>query len=475
MNTTLSSPVARYAAAGLACAAIVIAGPYEGALLQMSAGMILWRALVAGIAAGLLWREGDAEWTPALVAGGATAVGCLLLVALYPTASLLLTVLVGIVAATLTAWGVAAASARGLSAGAVSAQRIATWAALVLLAASLLWQVGVLPGAPRTALAGMRQLLATDQVAEGYAFDGGIYEYTVTLMKGGTPYYDAFVEAHIGHADFDGAPKSAFNFRQRWLSEVWALVPGTGRSAPWTTLAGFSIAVMGAGYALARRYTNPGLALVAPAMLSGYYAYPLLTQWTTFSEYYGAGLVVIALALLVRKQWLAAGIALTAAVAARELMLIALPAFVLAWALYPDRKKALPGLVVAVAGPAAVLGYHLMAAPGTESAGLSALARWTENGGLGRLYEALTFSTLLVPLGGTIAVVWAVAALASGSVAKEWWERVALTGTPLLLLGLITAFSANEWDYYWGAIAVPVLIALAPVFLGWIEPAEELT
>ncbi len=425
----------------------------------------LMRAVLAGVVVGIACGRHAARWQ-GLAAGVLGAlVGAVALGVSHPyleTGPLVLQAAgVGVVA-----WSVMLVVGSGY-------QKAVTTTAILFICGSFLWQVGILPGTPRTALTEMRHGLALDPVPEQYGFDGEIYARTVSLMKDGTPYYGAFARAFSEDSRMTGEPPGVLNYRQRWLSEVWSLVPGSGRSAPWRTLVGFSITVLLAGYALARRYVEPAAALLAPMWLSTYFVYPLLSIWFPFAEFYGGGLGVISLWLISRQRWFAGAVALTAAVAARELMLVLVPVYIVAWVLRGRSRDEIPALACALLGPAVVIGYHLLVAPGQGASGGS-LTTWLQGGGVVRLDAALTFSAELLPFARYLVFGAALAVLAAVFRVPTFWRKAILAGAVVMPIALLFTFSANEWDYYWGAIATPLLLAIGPTAAIWALPSRAI-
>ncbi len=442
--------------AALAFAAV----PASESLAAGALGFGVMRVVFAGMVAGLIRAE--ELWAAPLVGFGGALVGAIALGSYYPHLAIQPLLLQAVLVVPL-AWGIAIVVRRGFL-RAVSAM------AVVFICGGLLWQIGIIPGAPQDHMAGMRQALAVDPAPGQYRFDGEIYARTVSLMKDGHSYYPAFAQAFEEDARMSGPPPGALNYRQRWLSEIWALVPGSGRMAPWRSLAAFSLIVMVAGYAFARRYVEPAAALLAPMWLSAYFAYPLLSQWFTFSEFYGGGMAVVVLYFISRQRWFAGAIALLLAVAFRELILVLLPVYVLAWALDPRRRDEVAALMVALIAPMIVLFYHLTAAPGAPASGGS-LSVWLQGSGFPRLQEALLFSTQVMALPDVLVFVWVFAALLAGLAAPAHWRKVLLLGAVAAPLLLVFTFSANEWDYYWGAIATPILLAVSPVAVVTIMPS----
>lgn len=465
---SVKTPAVRFVLGGALALGVCLLGPSSADLFAVSTGMLGWHAAVAGIMIGTLTRDRDPLWAGPLIGAAAVLAARLVLLLLYPDTALgaidALWVAIGALAAVASAYAVRHGQGRAVAVVGVA-----------IIGLSLMWQVGVLPGAPRTALAGYRAYLATDPVPEQYGFDGGVWEYTTTQMKQGVDYTEAAVTAFLGHSGFDVAPTSVLNYPQRWLFDIWRMMPGTGRSAPWRTMLLFALSILPAGYALVRRFAHPAVALVAPTALAAYYTYPLLTQWTTFDEFYGGGLAVVALWLLVTKRWTWAAIALSAAVGSRELMFVLVPVFVVAWALNPQRRANWPSLAIVLVLPAALLAYHwTVAAPGTGVSGAASFGAWLQNSGYEHLRNSLQFSTDFIP--GASWRKWVLAALALGTVSlgRTWWERAALLGFPLATLTLLFLFSNSIYDYYWGAIAMPIVLALAPAILGWVAPSAEM-
>lgn len=439
----------------------VAAGLASGAL-----GHGVMRVMFVGLVAGLLRRRDDPLWHPPAVAVIGSLVGAIVLASVYPHLDMGHLVLQGFLSA-----GVAILVALVVQVG---LSKLMVVGGLLFISGAFLWQAGVLPGAPRQIIAAMPHSLTADPQPEQYAFDGGIYARTVTLMKQGIPYYAAFAQAFDEDARNSGPPPGGLNYRQRWLSEIWTLVPGSGHLAPWRTLAVFALVVMACGYAFARRYVEPSAALLVPMWLAAYYSYPMLSFRSTFAEFYGAGFAIVMLWLVSRQKWLAGAIVLTLAVAARELMLVLVPVYLLAWTLNARRRDELPALVVAAVAPILVLAYHLLAVPTAAVSG-GAVETWLQGAGLGRTYDALRFSTEAFPFADVLIFLWLGTAAVAGFAIRGSWRKALVLGTIAAPLVLLTMFSSGQYDYYWGGIATPIIIAIAPVAAAIILPSTCLS
>ena len=80
----------------------------------------------------------------------------------------------------------------------------------------------------------------------------------------------------------------------------------------------------------------------------------------------------------------------------------------------------------------------------------------------------------LVPLSGVLYTLVPVAALAGALMTPAKWTKALLAAAVLVPLTALTLFSSPAWGEYWGAIAMPLLLALAPLAAVRIMPSEAL-
>jgi hypothetical protein len=442
------------AVAGAGCAFVLV--PWSESFTGGYWINAMLRVLLCAGVSGLFVRRGFSVARCVAVAGVAAVLGTVVLVAAYRNA-----VPLALAAAELAtpALALVVANAARLRAG-VAIER----AMLAVVIVGFLWQVGVIPGHYRDTLATHRQRLAVEPADQSYSFDGPIFVKTVDLMKAGIPFYPAFGSAYASDARMSGPPPGKLNYRQRWLFEFWRALPGTGGQSIWWSYVVFSVVVMLAGYSLAGRFVDPNLAIIAPVSLFAYLSWPASTSWFPMSEIWGGGLAVMALAALARERWLLGAGLIVLAVAARELMIYLVPVFAIGWLVYDRRRDELAALSVVLVAPAALIAYHLAAAPAPLASGASlASTVGVVHGGPAALDRALSFSAAFVPPSGVWPRGAPALALAGALMVGGKWRRGLLLAATAVPLAALAVFSSGVWGYYWGGILTPVVLALAPL------------
>jgi hypothetical protein len=359
---------------------------------------------------------------------------------------------------------VAAAAAWACARGLRSA---AALVAVVFVAALFLYSVGMLPGEPRSQTAGLRAALAVEPAAEQYAFDGYIYLRINHLMQAGTPYYDAFLQAFDQDARLSGPPTQLFNIRQPWIFELWKVLPGAPGVKVWYWFIALVVATMLAAYGLARRFVEPAVALVAPVALGSYFLMPALTPWFPLSEFWTGCLAVWFLYAMVTERWTAGAILAVVAFSFRELMLILVPVYIIWWVFSRRRREGVAGLIVVLAGPVALMALHAAWAP-VSGQSASGAAQWIQ-GGVSRLVEALRFSGDVAPQSRWTYLAAPVLAIAGALFTRATWTKALLCAAVVVPVAALTVFSGGLWNNYWGAIAMPAILALTPlVAVPWL-------
>ncbi len=437
---------------------------------RFSAGLVaslIARGLLAGLVAGLLARPTDAGPRIALPAalGGALAGVALLVSVREPGAALWL--LAGVALAAATAIGTAWLRRR-------AGRTLAIGVALALLAACQLWTLGLL-GGPYAPLLEERQVTYARAIEpERYAFDGELYLRTRALMRQGVPYYAAFQRAWSEDARFAGPIRTPLSFREPGLFLLWRLLPGASATALLGWFIVFGLAVAVAGWWLAATFVSDGIALLAPILLSTFFAWFVLGahSWFTFAEVWAGGVMVIALALLVRGRWMASALALVAAVAMRELAIVYVPAWVIAGLWAAPRRPRLAGLLVATLGASVPIALHLAMAPAAGGGDPLALATWLHSTGLPRLVRSLAHGMELMPFGPRSAPWIALVSLGGVLALRDGRLRAGLAAALVAPALFLLAISANRFDYYWGALLTPVVLACLPLAFARVGPAE---
>jgi hypothetical protein len=345
-------------------------------------------------------------------------------------------------------------------------------AGLAVVGIVLLWSLGIGPSPMKPVLDNQREGYSVPRVAETYGWDGGVYLRTRELMEAGVGYYAAFGEAVVGLADVDVPPSSPFNYRPPFLFWLWTVLPGPPVGMTilwWHVVLGF--VAMAAAFFLARRFVDDGVALLAPITMLPAIAFAAMTSsWYSFSEAWAGLVVVFAFLAMVRKRWWPSIALLLVAVAMRELMVVFVPAWVVAWYLGGARKRMLTGALAVVIGSITIIGAHVLSAP-VSSSGLD-VGGWLGNGGLDRLFRALQHGTDPGSLHAYLQPALLLLALVGAALVKTRWLRWSLMTGLVVPAAFLMVFSAGEFDYYWGAILIPLTAALAPLAFQRLAPAS---
>jgi hypothetical protein len=118
---------------------------------------------------------------------------------------------------------------------------------------------------------------------------------------------------------------------------------------------------------------------------------------------------------------------------------------------------------------------HWRAAPVEAGGAALPLATWFHSAGLPRLARALGHGLEFVPLGAALAPVLALVALLGALALREARMRWTLATALLVPLLFLTAVSAGPFDFYWGALVTPVVLALLPLAFARALPRAEPT
>lgn len=432
------------------------------------AGSLILRGLAAGLSVGLLAKREEAGFATASAAIGALVAGIVMLgmPALgAPAAGVFLSVMLSAVA-----WPVAY-----YLPSAPKWAWVAPAIAAVFLAICFLWSAGLVSGPQSPAYVVQRSDLANTPGPEEYGFDGWIYLKTVNYLREGRPYYQAFQRAWTEDNRLDGKIASPMGFREPLLFQLWRLAPGSsvGQGVHTLFLLAGVIAVL-LGWWTIRPLVGEGVALLGGLAVVPLYTFGALAGlWFTMSEIWAAVAVLGALALLVRKQYLWSALLLLLAVAVREIAVVFVPAWAVAWMLCDTKKQWIPG--AAVAGPAAVavVLVHWFRAPATGSAG-AGVAAWLQSTGVQRLVEAIGFGGLLP--GEKVFTTFAILlAIVGCALLKDSWFRWTMLTAIVVPVLFLTSFSSGPYDYYWGMLVTPSVMALMPLVFSRLFPGPALS
>jgi hypothetical protein len=431
---------------------------------QGAAGALIAAGIACGLVVGLACRETPRLWIAPTIALASAVVGWAALGLPQP--------LFG---------AIGAAAAAAVAAGAALLARkwgapVAAAIALVALLCIAVWAAGFVAGPLAGSPAQSRDYVygAIPQ-PERYEFDGSTFLRTYWLMKHGTPYYEAFQQALIDHELLDATfPKSPFNYREPLLFEIWRVLPGSTGADVFRWFVVWSLLAMIAGFVLATRLVDPGVALLAPVLLMRFFAFFWWADRTWFAliESWAGVALVAAVAALLGRKWVWSVALLTLAIAIRELTVVAIPAWIVAWAFLRGERRRLWWLpVAAVVAPAAALGIHLALVPPLAPGG-SGVATWT-HGGLDRLAGALMFGWSRFPHDiAPIGIAVAVLAVLASAFAAPVWRRAAMLCAVAASLCFLTAFSGGPAWMDWGAAFSPLFAAMAPAVLSPLLPAQ---
>lgn len=311
-------------------------------------------------------------------------------------------------------------------------------------------------------------------------------------MKSGAPYYRAIREAYHANAAWGYDPPSVMAVREPALFELWAATPGDGRSIVWL-LAVLGTAAAFAALFLAGPAAGPAAGLTAAAAVSAYFAHFTTLPVVTWSEPWAGALALLAAAALVassgedgrRRTALLWGAAMAAAlaVAVRELMLF-VPAAGVASAFLAGRdrrREALAAWGASLAVSLAALGLHVWAASAIVTPRDQGMSTWVGRGGLDAMTAAMTTGARFFAGPSFVPVVLGLLGAVAAVAAFRGRDRAFLAACSLLPLGLFLVVWNGAIDVatgravnYWGGIVMPLLLALAPVAAGLLDPAERL-
>lgn len=355
----------------------------------------------------------------------------------------------------------------------IGQQRLATAACLCVVFGATLVSSGYWTGPVLAVDDGERLTsLTTQPQPQQYVFDGFVYLRTLDLMKDGTPYYTAFTAAVEGQVGLGPNPlPSPLNFREPLLFHLWEVLPGDLPVDLLGWFVAFALIMQLSAWFVARSLAPPGLALIAPVLLLPYLSFFMRHNvWFTMMEIWAVGFVLAGLAFLLRGRWFLSLALLLAGIATRELMILAVPGWLVAWWLWsrPGRRPLWAPPVI-VLGPALILGVHWWAAPATGGPGSSS-SRWLTGPDLDRFQDALTFAWTPMIGGTALAFAIPIAALTGPLIRHRARDALPLTCLVAFPLLFLACFSSGPAGAYWGAILVPLTIAIAPSILTSVYP-----
>jgi hypothetical protein len=450
--------------------------------LPASAGLLFYLplpqlALLTGVAGGLLAPD---PAFAALAAGAGVAIGMLLRApsALAP------------------AWGSpgalgpAAATVAGAAAVAYAARfaltrwrgragLLLTIGAVALIVANLWASVAVADRAPAFGGRSLETIL-TEAPASGVPLsDDEFYHSVLVRLRAGEPYYAAFHDAYAANPRWGGPPDSVLSYRLPTLFYFLAAVPGGADGIVVALLLLVSGAVAAVVWLTAQRVRLP-LAIPAAASLAAYFLYPLTRPSILYIEPWAATVSVIALACLVAadsggepargRRLLVAGVALVVLAALlRELMVFLLVAGIAGAAFAPRAERRFRlglwsgGTALVVVAYAA----HAAAASAAGIAGRLGVSPWLSGGPL-FAYYGLLWNNRYLGADAWFPIVLALAGLTGALLAPDRSRKALLTAACVLPLGAFLFFGNGATTgsgipvNYWGAIVMPLLIALSP-------------
>jgi hypothetical protein len=352
------------------------------------------------------------------------------------------------------------------------------WPTMLLVAlaltATFVWSSGVLGGPMQTPLDQTRDRVSRVPQPEQYESDPFIFIKTVDLMREGVPYYSAFQRSWSEDSRLEGIIPSALNFREPWLFQFWKYLPGspagTSILGSYLLLAWISALLC---WLTARRFVADGIAMLAGQLIIPIYAgCAFVGLWFTMAEIWSSVLVLGALCLLVRRKYLLSAAVLVCAIAVRELAVVYVPAWTTAWYFGGERRRWLPGLMLAFAGPLALLGTHFASAPALQSGSAPSLGVWLNSTGLSRTLGAISFGGMS-PWASRVLPLAAVASLIGSASVRDSWLRWTLLYVAVAPVVFLTLFSSGEFAYYWGLMFQPAMISVASLLFVRVFPSAE--
>ena len=296
----------------------------------------------------------------------------------------------------------------------------------------------------------------------------------------GKPYYDSVLV--IFRADPNRGnqpPPGVVGYRLPTIYYLWRAVPRP-EDLPLAFLLFAAIAVV-SSFVLAEELTRPGMAVLAPILVSPAFLYLATTTYVTFVDAWAMPFTLLGIALLVASILRSSRGLLWAAVAAcllgalfREILIYPMLFALASTLLLPKGgrwREAWPWLV-GIAGFAAAYAAHVVAVAGRTSSGRGSL--WLR-GGWGHFVATVRFFE--GPFG---AKPWLLPALIAVGIlgAVIIWRRegrvgaflTAVTAIPLagfLVVGNGGVLDSGQLMGYWAILVVPVALSLVPVAVDW--------
>jgi len=317
--------------------------------------------------------------------------------------------------------------------------------------------------------------------------DGTLFRAVVIEMREGAPYYEAFRRGFLDNGFTRHAPTNVMQVRLPTLFYLWAMLPDWPASLVWSLLAVASVASV-ACVGIAREVVDPTLGLAGAAAIGAYTMASAQSPNNVASfELWGGLIAVVVLFAYLRslgsahhRTWaLVAAVVAVSAFSIRELMIfLPLAGLIAAWfAPAEERRFDLAVWAVALGSCIALWAAHVLAASRiTLSVSGGVASTWLGGGGVEYMLRGLTYNKLFmsapwVPF--ALAALGVIGALAQRTPQARAFAAFAVVapvvgflfvGNAAISRDLVLGQTVN----YWGAIVMPMLIALAPASFAFL-------
>lgn len=446
-------------AAGGVAGVLAFLGP--ASLAASAAWSPIFRGALCGVVIGLFVGRRVAPW----LAGVAAAASALTGVAMADTLGRAgfgpeqagLAVLFAFACALGCAW----LSGKGLG-------RLAILLSLTLVIVACAWMLGLAPPTPASGSV-LEKRISSRAIGSDFDVTGAMYLRVAALMNEGVSYRDALGRAatEAGVAD----PGSARGSRPSSVLYVWRLLPSGSPMAIWWLYVALTMYVVLVGWALAARYVQPGPAILSAIGLASWYAHLGQSRWFAAPTVWAAAVVIAALYALSRRRWLASALLLVAAVTVDSLAFLVLPAWFVAWALYPARTHERVSLAFAAVGSTAVVGLHALT---LAFGGVPPTSRSITALGSAGLVGVLHFGTQSASGLWLVAPLIPLVAVAATAAVSTRWRRSALFAAIALPLAATLLLQFQPSLAVWGALLLmPLSFVLAPVVFAFRFPSQD--
>jgi hypothetical protein len=317
-----------------------------------------------------------------------------------------------------------------------------------------------------------RSYLSWEEPAdENYHFDGSMYLKAHYLMTRGADYYEAMGKAYQLDGRFDQKPGEVLAYRMPTLFYLWnTFLPWHGIYINYAFIL-LSIVTIISAYIIAAKFLPPAAALLSPILLSTYLTSAASKPWFLFSEFWGALLCIIAIAVFLSIDRaksitiIITGFLLTVAALIREQLIMVPFIFAGSELVLKNKKRALMWVVPIAVFFMAFAIHYLSAKPLIGKSNINTSIWINAIPDFGYLGKIMKFNCDMYAFPAAIGILVVLAAVAGCVKIKDKQVKVVLAS---IIVVPLTIFAFVRSGEYWGALFMPFAFTLAPLVMQYM-------